>query len=283
MLRLHILPTLGQVKLQKLSPQHVQRLYILKKQAGCGPSTIRQMHQILHRALDDALRWNLVSRNVCDVVKRPPVPKKEMQALTTIQAQHLLSAARGDRLEALYVLALTTGMREGELLGLKWVDVDLEVGTVRIQRIVKRVAGQGMVVSEPKTRAGRRHITLSRLGIDALKKHRLRQQEARLLAGARWQDQGWIFSTKWGTPLDADSIRRTCFPQLLARAGLPRIRFHDLRHTAATLLLMLQTHPKIVQELLGHSNNSITLDIYSHVTPSLQKEAVSSLERLLAN
>lgn len=130
-----------------------------------------------------------------------------MQALTASQAQQLLSVAQGDRLEALYVLALTTGMREGELLGLKWGDVNWGEETIYIQRTVKRVAGYGMVVSEPKTRAGRRHITLSTLSINALKKQRLHQQEARLLAGARWQNQDWIFSTRWGTPLDMEQIR----------------------------------------------------------------------------
>src|SRR5581483_8836481 len=157
MIELHILPLLGKVKLQKLTPQHLQRFYHQKAEQF-APSTVRMLHNILHRALSDALRWELVSRNICDVVKAPHVPKKEMQALTFEQARHLLKAAQGNPFEAPYVLALTTGMRQGELLGLKWEDVDMQHSRVTIKRALSYIPHQGLKVSEPKTEKSRRSI-----------------------------------------------------------------------------------------------------------------------------
>lgn len=233
-------------------------------------------------AIGDALRWQLVVRNVCDAVDPPRVPKKEMQALTGEQAQQFLEAAQGDSLEALYVLALTTGMRRGELLGLKWTDLDLALGILQVKRTMSRLANKGFTVSEPKTAKSRRKIHLTQLAIEALKRHRIRQNEARLAAGPAWDEQGWVFCNTIGRPLEAGNMLRRSFRPILIKAGLPMIRFHDLRHSAASLLLSLGVHAKIVQELLGHSQIGLTLDTYSHVLPSLQEEAVSRLNTLLS-
>jgi integrase len=282
LLQLHVLPILGKVQLQKLLPQHLQKLYNQKLEEGYAPQTVKHIHRVLHRALGDALRWQLVVRNVCDAVDPPRVPKKEMQALTGEQALQFLEAAAGDPLEALYVLALTTGMRQGELLGLKWEDLDLALGTVQVRRTITRLTKKGFTVSEPKTAKSRRKIHLTRLAIEALKRHRIRQNEAKLAAGPAWDEQGWVFCNKVGRPIEVGNMIRRSFRLILTKAGLPIIRFHDLRHSAASLLLSLGVHAKIVQELLGHSQISLTLDTYSHVLPSLQEEAVNRLNTLLS-
>ena len=281
-MELHVLPMLGKVQLQKLSPQHLQKLYNQKLAEGYAPQTVKHIHRVLHRALGDALRWLLVARNICDAVDAPRVPKKEMQALTGEQAQQFLAVAAGDPLEALYVVALTTGMRQGELLGLKWTDLDLAVGTVQVRRTITRLAKKGFTVSEPKTAKSRRKIHLTHLAIEALKRHRIRQNEAKLAAGPAWDEQGWVFCNTVGRPIEVGNMIRRSFRRILTKAELPIIRFHDLRHSAASLLLSLGVHAKIVQELLGHSQISLTLDTYSHVLPSLQEEAVNRLNTLLS-
>ena len=229
LLELHVMPVLGKVKLQKLSPQQLQRLYNQKLEEGYAPQTVKHIHRLLHHALHDALRWQLIGRNVCDAVDAPRVPKKEMQAFTGEQAQQFLEAAQGDPLEALYVLALTTGMRQGELLALKWEDLDLTLGTVQVRRTITRLVKKGFTVSEPKTAKSRRKIHLTLLAIEALKHHRLRQNEQRLGVGPAWEEQGWIFCNGLGKPVEVGNMIRRSFRPILTKAGLPMIRFHDVR------------------------------------------------------
>lgn len=279
---LHMLPIIGNVRLQKLAPQHIQRLYSQKREEGYAPQTIQHIHRLLHRALNDAVRWDLVVRNVCDAVDPPRVPKQEMQVLGPEQAQRFLESAKEDPLEALYVLALTTGMREGELLALQWKDIDFVGGSLQVRRKVSRITGKGFVVSEPKTAKSRRKIPLAARSLEALKQHRVRQNEQRLALGESWEDKGWIFTNALGKNLEVSNMIRRSFRPLLVKAGLPQIRFHDLRHSSATLLLSMGIHPKIVQERLGHSQISVTLDTYSHVLPSMQEEAAQRLDALLS-
>ncbi|GER88990.1 site-specific integrase [Dictyobacter vulcani] len=278
-----IIPALGNIKLQQLMPQHLQKLYNGELRKGYSPQTVKHVHRVLHRALHDALRWGLVARNVCDAVDAPRVPRKEMQVLNAEQAKHFLYTAQGDPLEALYVLALTTGMRQGELLGLKWEDLSFETKRLQVKRTIARIGKQGFVVDEPKTVKSRRNISLTDLALESLKRHKVRQHELRLKAGADWMEQGWVFCNQRGKPWETGNLLRRSFKPLLNKAGLPDIRFHDLRHSAATLLLTMDVHPKIVQELLGHSNISMTLDTYSHVLPSLQEQAVTRLNSLFTN
>ncbi len=186
------------------------------------------------------------------------------------------------RLEALYVLALTTGMREGELLALQWKDLDMAGGSLQVRRKVSRITNKGFVVSEPKTAKSRRNIPLAPRTLEALKRHRVRQNEQRLALGDAWEDQGLIFANSLGKPLEVSNMTRRSFRPLLVKAGLPQIRFHDLRHSCATLLLSMGIHPKVVQERLGHSQISVTLDTYSHVLPSMQEEAAQRLDALLS-
>ena len=281
LIELHILPTLGKTKLQKLAPQHLQKLFNQKLEEGYAPQTVKHMHRVLHCALNDAVKWSLVARNVCDVVDAPRVPKQEMKVLTIEQAHRFLKAAQGDPLEALFVLALTTGMRRGELLALQWEDIDFSCELLHVRRTIACIPNQGFVTSEPKTAKSRRAICLTDLAITVLKRHRKHQDEARQKVGNTWQDQHWVFCTEVGTPLDPTTMLRYSFWPLLERAEIPRLRFHDLRHSSATLLLVMGVHPKVVQELLGHSNISMTLDTYSHTIPSLQADAINQLSALL--
>ena len=198
------------------------------------------------------------------------------------QARTLLAAAQDDSLEALYVLALTTGMRQGELLALKWSDLDLTYGKIQVQRTLIQVRGGKATVAEPKSPTSRRCIQLTPLAIEALKRHTQRQHAIHNKRRTPRRVPEWVFCDGHGVPLRASGMVRQSFQPLLAGAELPLIRFHDLRHSTATLLLTIGVHPKIVQELLGHSQIFVTLDIYSHVLPTLQGEAMQQLNILLA-
>jgi integrase len=201
--------------------------------------------------------------------------------LSRAQAQRLLEASAGTRQEALYTLALATGMRQGELLGLRWRDVDLDAGVLRVRASLRRSRKTGdWHFAEPKTRRSRRQLALGPETIEVLRRQRARQAQSRLLVGAAWRDLDLVFATEAGGPLLARNVYRS-FMQLLARAELPRVRFHDLRHTAATLLLSARVNPKVVSELLGHASVAITLDIYSHVLPDMQQDAAATMDRLL--
>jgi integrase len=203
-----------------------------------------------------------------------------MKTLDAEQSRRLLAAAEGDRLEALYVVALTTGMRLGELLALSWNNVDLDGAALSVRGTLYRSGGT-LNIAEPKTAGSRRHVSLGGIAVDALRRHRVNQTAERLLRGPAWEDNDLVFANEVGKPIEPSNLRRRSFEPLLVKAKLPRIRFHDLRHSAATLLLSQGTHPKIVSERLGHSRVSITLDLYSHVTPTMQREAAERLDAVL--
>ena len=280
----HVKPALGGRKPKKLTPLDLQGLYRDRLVAGLSPSTVHKIHAIVHKALSQAVRWNMVPRNVSEAVKAPrPVPK-EMRPLSPAEARGLLDAARGDRLEALYVLAITTGMRQGELLGLKWSDLDLGCphnATVRIGRTLTRIGGR-VSLGEPKTKKSRRSIRLTPRAVQALNAHLERQLREIEVLGDRYQDQGLLFTTGTGGPINPSNLRKRSLAPLLKKAQLPCIRFHDLRHTCATLLLTQGTHPKFVQELLGHANIAITLDTYSHVIPSMGDRTARAMQDALS-
>ncbi len=276
----HVSPTLGKTKLSALTPAHVQTLYRQKLDEGLAPKTVKYIHTTLHRALKQAVRWGLVPRNAAAEVDPPRVRTPEIMPLSPAEARQLLQAARGDRLEALYLLAVTTGMRQGEILGLGWEDADLDAGVVRVRRTLTLARG-GPRLTEPKTRGSRRQVRLTKSAVGALERHRVRQEAERAAAGAKWEDQGLVFTTRIGTPIRRAKLHRESWKPLLRNAGLPDTRFHDLRHTCATLLLTKGVHPKIVSEMLGHSSISITLDTYSHVIPGMGEVAASAMEDIL--
>lgn len=285
-LYLHIIPSLGHIQLQKLTAQQVQAFYTRKADEGLAPATIIYYHSVLHNALDTAVKWGLVVRNVCDLVAPPRKDRFEIQPLTMEQMQHLLATLRGHKWEALFTLAMATGMRRGELLGLKWQDINFEAGRLQVRRVLSRVpthmpAREHVYVeAEPKTQKSRRSVMIAPFALEALKRHRVSQLEAKVKAGECWQEHDYVFCTLQGRHLGPNHVVVE-FKKLLTRAGLPNIRFHDLRHSAATLLLSLGIHPKVVQELLGHTQISITMDVYSHVLPGMQQDAMRQLDAAL--
>jgi integrase len=263
----HVVPAMGNVRLSNLTPAHLQGFYRSKLDAGLSPRTVQYLHVVLHRALKQALRWGLVPRNVAEAVDPPKVPRKDVTPLSPEQARVFLEAARGDRLEALYVLAVHPGMRQGELLALRWEDVDLERGVVRVRGT--------------KTARSRRTVKLSQGASEALSSHLTRQLSEIDRAGYAWRENGLVFATPIGTPLNRHNLTQRSFRPLLMRAGLPRIRFHDLRHTCATLLLSRGQQAKFVQEMLGHATIAITLDTYSHVLPGMGDGLADAMDEAL--
>ncbi len=279
--RVHIKPALGRLKLRKLTPAHIAGFYQDRLAAGFAPASVNKLHVTLHKALDQAVKWRIVPRNVAEMVKGPRPTPPEMRTLSAAETRRLLEAARGDRLEALYVLAVHTGMRQGELLALKWQDIDLENATVRVRRTVTMSKGC-ILLGEAKTKRSRRTIRLTDTSVRALRGHLARQMEEIGRLGDLYEDDGLVFTSGVGTVINPTNLRRRSFAPLLRRAGLNRVRFHDLRHTCATLLLGRNVHPKYVQELLGHANIAITLDTYSHVVPGTGDHAARAMEDVLS-
>ena len=279
--RVHIKPALDRVKLRTLTSNHLRALYRDKLDAGLAPRTVNYIHVTLHKALNDAVSDGLVPKNVASAVKSPRPEKPEIHPLTREQARILLEAAskEDDRFEALYVVALHCGLREGELLGLKWEDVGLGAGTLSVRRTLSETR-TGHKFELPKNGKGR-SVKLSQGAVEALKSHRARQNGERPKAGSLWQDHDLVFPTTIGTTMSGTNLTGRHFKPLLKKAGLPAIRLHDLRHTCATILLMAGKHPKFVQELLGHRSISITLDTYSHVIEGMDGGLADAMDEAL--
>jgi integrase len=280
--RLHIVGVIGNLRLAKLTPGDVQRLYADRLAAGLSPTSVHHIHAILHRALDQAVRWGLLMRNVTDAVDPPRRSSPEMRAWDARQVAAVMAAGASDDLEALWRLAVFSGMRRGEILGLRWADVDLEGGELAVRRTLSRGATSRLEVGEPKTAAGRRRVSLSPSVVESLRRHRVRQLAQRLAAGPAYVDHDLVFATESGSVIHPNALSLR-FRKLIARAGVPAIRFHDLRHTNATIDLATGTHPKVVQERLGHASISETLDRYSHLTPNMQREAADRLDAAVEN
>lgn len=230
--------------------------------------------------LEDEIR-GLVVRNVATLVDAPRIRRPDIAAMTPEQARSLLAAVHGDRLEALYTVALAVGLRLGEALGVQWSAIDLENGTLTVRTALQRVNGALQLV-EPKSASSRRTVVLPQVAVEALQAHRTRQLEERLLAGGRREECGLVFTTTEGKPLDARNVFRS-FQRLLARAGLPHLRLHDLRHGCATLLIAQGVHPRTIMEILGHSQISLTMNTYGHVTHALQRDAAARVDAVFAN
>jgi integrase len=277
--RVHIKPALGRVRMTALTAAHVRSLYRAKLDVGLASRTVQYIHTTLHKALKDAVADGLIPRNVTDGIKAPRPKKKEINPLSPDQTRAFLRAVSGDRFEALYVLAVHTGLRAGELLGLKWEDVDLEGGTLQVRRTLSETR-TGHVFEAPKNGKGR-NIRLTPGAVDALKQHKATQNAERLKAGPTWEDNGLIFPSQRGTTMNEKNLTARSFKPILKRTGLPDIRLHDLRHTCATLLLSRGVHPKFVQELLGHATIAITLDTYSHVLPGMGDQTAAAMEAAL--
>lgn len=279
LLRNHAIPVIGKIQMTKLQPADLIRLYDKRRKAGAAPRSILHLHRVLYRCLKFAERWQDVTRNVAALVDAPKITLTEFRCLSAEEARALLAVAAGDRLEAFVVLALSTGMRLGELLGLTWRSVDFDRGAVSVVASLQATAAGKLVLMEPKTARSRRVIDVEPRVVASLRRHRAAQELARRVAGdssiAPIQDL--VFTSPTGAPIDGRILIRSWFRPLLKKAGLPPIRIHDLRHSYASIALALGVHPKVVQEALGHSTIAVTLDLYSHVVPSLQREAAKEM------
>lgn len=272
MVRKHMIPSLEEIKLKSLTPAHIRGLLREKLDDEYSTRTVQYLRFLIRKAMDQAIQDHLIALNPVAGVKSVQVIHEEIQPLSPFQARLLLETIKGDRLEALYVLAIHCGLRQGELLALKWEDVDLDATTptLQVRRTLTGSEDGRPIFTTPKTKKSRRRINLTKGAAAALKRHRKHQLEQRMKVAGLWQDHGLIFSTQNGTAIDRHNLIRRSFKPLLKTAALPEdIRFHDLRHTCATLLLSRGVHPKFVQELLGHSSIAITLDTYSHVLPGM--------------
>ena len=281
--RLYLKPDLGRVRLSRLTPEHVQRAMNKWLDRGLSPRTVRHARTVLRTALGQAVKWGRVQRNVASLVDPPKVERTDPTVFTPEQARAFLTAVEGNRLEALYHVAVALGMRQGEVLGLCWDAVDLDAGTIRVVRNLQRVNGRPRLV-EPKTRRSRRTLPLSPSLVSKLRQHRARQNRERLAAGDRWQnwnEAGLVFTSEVGTPLDSPNLLKR-FRRILDEAGLPAIRFHDLRHGCASFMIAQGLNPRVVMEQLGHSQISTTMDTYAHVMPDALRDAASQMEDFLA-
>jgi integrase len=288
LLRHQVIPYIGGIPISKLRPLHVQQLYARLREegradgrGGLNPRTLLHVHRVLSEALQQAVRWQIVARNVCQAVEAPQPRRAEIRALSPEEARRLLevAGAADDTSGDAVILALHTGLRLGELLALHWEDVDLERGTVSVRRTLENVSGN--TFREPKTARGRRVVPVGPTVVERLRRRRRLQQEKCLTAGSSWQDQRLVFTSADGGILSGFALRRA-FYRLLSQARLPRVRFHDLRHTHASLLLARGVHPKVVSERLGHATIGITLDTYSHVMPTVQEQAARDLDAWLS-
>jgi integrase len=267
----HIVPLIGHIQIGRLAPLHVQGVIAKLLDRGLSPTTVHHSYTILSTALRQAVKWGVVERNVCLAVDPPRKARPDLKTWTRDEAARVLAAAEGRELEALWRLALTTGMRRGELLGLRWIDVDLQRGVLAIRHTLVQGASSALVSSAPKSASGQRSIVIGPDDIECLTRHRDRQRLARTPNPA-----GLVFISPNGNPVHQHVLAKQ-FERLIEAAGVPRIRFHDTRHTSATLLMEAGVHAKIVAERLGHSSIAITLDRYSHVAESIQQVAALML------
>jgi len=278
-----IIPHLGNAKLMDLRPDRIQRFYQRLQKEGCSNHAVYVAHKTLRVAMSHAVKLGLIGRNPCTGTT-PPKPKQvEMKFYDDHQATRLLEMAEemGDKLYPLFFLAIHTGMRQAELIGLKWEDIDWELRTLQVKRQVRYYRGEGYTFTELKSRSGKRTIILGNHALELLKRHKEEQQAVRYAADD-WVDLDLIFPSNVGTPFTPSNIRRA-FRKLLKASGLPKIRFHDLRHTAASLMLNHGIPVLIVSKRLGHSKPSVTIDVYGHLIPSKQEEAAQLMDHLLSS
>ncbi|MAT96375.1 MAG: hypothetical protein CL608_04460 [Anaerolineaceae bacterium] len=268
----HIKPEIGKKKLASLKSHHIQALYSEKLNSGLSSKTVHHIHSVLRRALNQAVSWELIYRNPCDGVTPPRIEKKVPVVWSADQAKIFLDTVKEHSYYPIYLIALTTGARRGEILGLEWKNLSFTENAISIQKTIQEVSGK-TVVGTPKTSGSRRKLTLPPITLDALKEHQNKTK----------QTEGFIFTTSVGTPISPRNLLRH-FYKAIDQANLPRIRFHDLRHTFATLMLSVDggVHPKVVQEMLGHSSITQTLDTYSHVIPGIKQEAAEKINTIFA-
>ena len=276
----YILPELGEIKLRELRLDAIEAHYQTLTKMGLSSRSVRFVHSIIHKSLNDAIRRGYLSFNPVQGAILPRPDQKEMQILDEDEVMRFLIVVQGNRREALYNIAVKTGMRQGELLALKWSDLDWKRGTIRVQRQVQRIPGEGMVFRAPKTKASLRTIQLGEQTLDTLRNQRTRLELEKAVAGERWQEHNLIFPSTVGTPMGASNLLKD-FKKQLEKAKLRDIRFHDLRHTAASLMLNYGVPVLVVSKILGHSKTSTTLDVYGHLIPVMQEQAARIMDEVI--
>lgn len=280
LIRKHIVPALGNTVLSRLTPDQVERFLNAMTATGLAANTVQRARAVLRTALAQAERRGYVPRNVAALVDGPRVAQAEVVPMAQDHVVPFLDGVSDDRLAALYAIALGTGMRLGEILGLRWSDVDLEAGQVCVQHALQRIHGQ-LVLTEPKSVRSRRTLSLPAISRRALERHRVLQLEERLAAGDTWQQTDYVFASTTGGPLDASTVNHQ-FHRHLERLGMPSMRFHDLRHTCASLLIGQGVDLRVVMETLGHSQISLTANTYTHLRQAIQQEAAQRLDAVLS-
>jgi len=276
-----IVPLIGTIKLAALTANNIRAMEVaLSASKGLSSRTVRHCHAVLHNALNEAVKQGVIARNPTSDVTAPRIVRKELHTLSRRQVKQLLAISKGTRWHALWALLITTGLRLGEATALRWQDLDLARGVATIQRGLQRQRTTGLVFVEPKTAGSRRAVQLPKGTIAILQEHRIIVEGMQVSLGDFCKDCDLVFPALTGGPVDPARVN-TALHNDLHKAGLPRLRVHDLRHSAATLLLEAGTHPKIVQDLLGHSTIAMTLDLYSHVTPRLQEEVTARMQEML--
>ncbi|MBI4303956.1 MAG: site-specific integrase [Chloroflexi bacterium] len=278
--RCHLVPSLGQIPLTQLKPEHLQHVYASKLSAGLSHRTVRYIHVTLHKALQGAVRLGILARNPADAVMPPRAQRREMHTMSESDIHIFLEFARSTSHYALFYTALFTGMRRSELLALRWSDVDLILCQLSVTRALHHLQDGGLIFRQPKTSKGRRLISLTPSTALLLREHRERQEKMRSALGLTVTDDNLVFCRPDGKPLLPNSISHA-WTKLASRTGLKGVRLHDARHSHASLMLKQGVHPKIVQERLGHASIQITLDTYSHVAPGLQQAAANRFDDIV--
>jgi integrase len=280
--RLDGVPGLGGVRLSKLTLQDVQRFFNEKLKAGNSPALVRYLRAVLRIALKEAVKGDLIARNVASLATPPKVEQREIIPFTPEQASRFLNAALGHRLEALFTAALAVGLRSGECSALRWEDVDLDSGTFTVRHTMQRVKGRGLVLMPPKSKKSRRTIELPAACVSMLQAHRDRQAQEKAWAGSRWIDTEHVFTSKIGTPIDDRKILKE-FNALVKAAKLPKQRFHDLRHACISLLGAQGVPLKVIAEIVGHSDVRLTQNVYQHIYREAKRDAATRMEELLTS
>lgn len=285
LIRLHVIPSIGNVRLDKVGRPHLLRLYREAGEKGLCPATVHYIHRVLHVAFRDAIRGDHIARNPCDLVDPPPKEDPDVVPFTKDEAAAVLRAAQGHRLYALLLMALLTGMRQGEILGLQWEDLDLDPekaqGLAQIRRSLGYLTGRGFIFGPPKTAKSRRRVSLSPSVVSALVVHRERQNEERAAAGAAWREHGLVFCSRNGSPIHHSNLYHRLFQPIVKELGIVGKNFHGLRHTCATLMYARGDELKTISDLLGHSSVRITADLYAHPVIEVQRQAVQGLDEMV--
>lgn len=279
-LRKHLIPAFGHFQLNQLTKERVQVFLAEKVDAGYAPATVKKMHLVLSTSLNDAVADGLLMRNVCDFVTVPKQKRHKPTILMQEQAARLVAAARGQRLWFLLLMGLTTGARIGELLALRWSDIDLNSLRVHIHGSIAKVKGHGLILKEPKTEHGKRKVLLAQVVVDAIEEQKAYIHQLKDHAGTRWQDNDLVFPNRFGKYIYYHSIEYQ-LKNILVQAGIKeKVTFHDLRHSMATLLMCAGVNPKVIAETLGHSNISITLAMYGDIMPGMQQQAANAINQI---